>query len=89
MIQAAYQRAVEPLLSAIRRETAAIIARLHRVDYGKPFDATIGSASSVYMDDLVGKLNLVRTEILPRFDVGELRNEWYAHILFQNLSRCG
>ncbi|KZO99399.1 hypothetical protein CALVIDRAFT_553311 [Calocera viscosa TUFC12733] len=76
MIQAAYQRAAEPLLSAIRRETAAIIARLHRVDYGKPFEATVGGASSVYMDDLLSKLNLVRTEILPRFDIGELRNEW-------------
>ncbi|EJT98396.1 hypothetical protein DACRYDRAFT_96576 [Dacryopinax primogenitus] len=80
MIQAAYQRAVEPLLSAIRRETAAIIARLHRVDYGKPFDATVGGASSVYMDDLITKLTLVRTDILPRFDVGELRNEWIMQI---------
>ncbi|KZT57143.1 hypothetical protein CALCODRAFT_483362 [Calocera cornea HHB12733] len=80
MIQAAYQRAAEPLLSAVRRETAAIIARLHRVDYGKPFEATVGGASSVYMDDLLGKLNLVRTEIFPRFDIGELRNEWVISI---------
>jgi conserved oligomeric Golgi complex subunit 5 len=80
-MRAAFDRIVDPLLSAIRRELSAIISRLHRVDFGNKSVSdpmTIGGGMSSYMKDLIEKLDFVRTGILGRYNVAELTREWYA-----------
>ncbi|KAL1704556.1 Golgi transport complex subunit 5-domain-containing protein [Schizophyllum commune] len=64
-----YERVVDPLLAAIRRELAAIIARVHRFDFGRAQDPMSGGGASLYMKDLVEKLAFVKGEILSKFNV--------------------
>ncbi|KAL1753733.1 Golgi transport complex subunit 5-domain-containing protein [Schizophyllum commune] len=64
-----YERVVDPLLAAIRRELAAIIARVHRFDFGRAQDSMSGGGASLYMKDLVEKLAFVKGEILSKFNV--------------------
>lgn len=67
---------VDPLLAAIRKEIAVIISRLHRVDLQKVMDPTAGMAgSSLYMKDVVDKLNFVKTSILSNFSP-EITRSW-------------
>ncbi|KAF9264225.1 hypothetical protein L218DRAFT_1028995 [Marasmius fiardii PR-910] len=66
----AYQRIIEPILTAIRRDLGNIIDRIHRTDFGRS-DPTAGmGGASLYMKDLVDKLSFIRNEILSRFLVG-------------------
>jgi conserved oligomeric Golgi complex subunit 5 len=70
------------LLSAIRRELGAIIAFLHRIDFGKtqnqnPMSGMDGGPSA-YMKDLVEKLAFVKSEILSKFSVGDDEKEWFV-----------
>ena len=64
-----YERVVDPLLAAIRRELVAIIARVHRFDFGRAQDPMSGGGASLYMKDLVEKLAFVKGEILSKFNV--------------------
>jgi len=76
-VKAAYERLVEPLLTAIRRELGSIIARLHRTDFGKTLDPMGGmGGSSFYMKDLVDKLSFIKNEVLNKFLVGEDAQKW-------------
>lgn len=73
----AYERVVEPVLTAIRRELGAIVAKLHRIDFNKTVDPMAGmGGSSFYMKDLVEKLSFIKEEVLSRFNVGEAGREW-------------
>ncbi|KAJ7039234.1 Golgi transport complex subunit 5-domain-containing protein [Mycena alexandri] len=81
-IHQAYQRLVDPVLVAIRRELSAIIAKLHRIDFSKPADPMAGmSGASFYMKDLVDKLSFVKLEILSKFNVGDAGREWVISIV--------
>ncbi|KAJ6593688.1 Golgi transport complex subunit 5-domain-containing protein [Mycena capillaripes] len=81
-IHQAYQRLVDPILVAIRRELGAIIAKLHRIDFSKPADPMAGmSGASFYMKDLVDKLSFIKVEILSKFNVGEAGREWVTSIV--------
>lgn len=73
----AYQRIVDPLLIAIRRELSAIIGKLHKLDLGKAPDPSAGlGGPSTYMKDLVEKLTFIKSEVLSKFNVGEASREW-------------
>ncbi|KAJ6603113.1 Golgi transport complex subunit 5-domain-containing protein [Mycena sp. CBHHK59/15] len=77
-----YQRLVDPVLSAIRRELGAMIAKLHRIDFSRPADPMAGmSGASFYMKDLVDKLSFIKTEILSKFSVGKAGREWVISIV--------
>ncbi|KAL4267054.1 Conserved oligomeric Golgi complex subunit 5 [Pleurotus pulmonarius] len=81
-IQLAFQRIIDPMLIAIRREVAAIIARLHRVDLSKSIDSMTGlGGASIYMKDLVEKLAFVKAEILPTINIGEITKTWVVSIV--------
>ncbi|KAJ7782875.1 Golgi transport complex subunit 5-domain-containing protein [Mycena metata] len=81
-IHQAYQRLVDPVLVAIRRELSAIIAKLHRIDFSKPADPMAGmSGASFYMKDLVDKLSFIKLEILSKFSVGDAGREWVISIV--------
>ena len=68
------------MLSAIRRELGAIIAKLHKLDLGKSLDVGGGGGhgASTYMKDLVEKINFIKSEVLAKFNVGDLSREWYV-----------
>ncbi|KAI0695938.1 Golgi transport complex subunit 5-domain-containing protein [Cerioporus squamosus] len=74
----AFDKIVDPLLAAIRRELAAITAKLHRMDFGAAFDpaAGMGGGPSPYMKDLAEKLAFVKTEILAQYAVPEASRQW-------------
>ncbi|THV06795.1 hypothetical protein K435DRAFT_711109 [Dendrothele bispora CBS 962.96] len=77
-----YDRLVDPLLTAIRRELGSIIARLHRIDFGKTSDPMTGmGGSSFYMKDLVDKLSFIKNEILNKFAVGDDTQKWVLSIV--------
>ncbi|EMD33616.1 hypothetical protein CERSUDRAFT_117729 [Gelatoporia subvermispora B] len=74
-----FERIVDPLLAAIRRELAAITAKLHRMEFsGDAFDpmSAVGGGPSPYMKDLVDKLAFVKTEVLSQFNVTEMHRQW-------------
>ena len=65
-IRSRYDQIVDPLLGAIKKELAGIVSRLHRLDLQKAIDPGI-SGTSLYMKDLVDKLNFVKTGLLSNF----------------------
>lgn len=73
-----FERLVDPLMSAIRRELGAIIAKLHRMNFSDTADPTmaIGGGPSPYMKDLVEKLNFIKTDIISQYDIAEVTQEW-------------
>ncbi|KAK7035254.1 hypothetical protein VNI00_012021 [Paramarasmius palmivorus] len=80
-LKQAYDRIVEPLLTAIRRDLGNIIDRIHRTDFGKS-DPTAGMGSaSLYMQDLVDKLSFIRNEILAKYSVGDDTRTWVTSIV--------
>jgi hypothetical protein len=67
-IRGRYDQIVDPLLAAIKKELAGIVSRLHRLDLQKATDPMSGiSGTSLYMKDLVEKLNFVKTGLLSNF----------------------
>ncbi|TCD65087.1 hypothetical protein EIP91_003096 [Steccherinum ochraceum] len=75
----AFEKLAEPLIAAIRRELGAIIARLHRNDFGgssDPMSGMMGGGPSPYMKDLVEKLNLVKSDILSLWNAPEASQQW-------------
>ncbi|KAH7924634.1 hypothetical protein BV22DRAFT_1090567 [Leucogyrophana mollusca] len=80
-IKASYERVLDPLLTAIRRELGSIVARLHRVDLQKPQDPMSGmGGSSLYMKDLVDKLSFIKLEVLSTF-ASEVIQAWVPTIV--------
>jgi conserved oligomeric Golgi complex subunit 5 len=55
-----------------------IIARLHRVDFGKSADAMggMGGGASLYMKDLVDKLGFIKSEVLTKFNIDDDKKIW-------------
>ncbi|KAH7875165.1 Golgi transport complex subunit 5-domain-containing protein [Lentinula edodes] len=81
-IHATYEHIIDPLLTAIRRELGAIIARLHRNDFGKSSDRAAGMGGpSFYMKDLVDKLSYIKMEVLSRFLVEGDNHKWVMSIV--------
>ncbi|KAL5485046.1 hypothetical protein ACEPAI_7688 [Sanghuangporus weigelae] len=79
-IRRVFDSIVDPLLSAIKRELSAKVAKLHKLDLGAP-DASSGMGGpSTYMKDLVEKLNFVKSEVLAKFNV-DVSREWVIAIV--------
>ncbi|KAG1746115.1 Golgi transport complex subunit 5-domain-containing protein [Suillus lakei] len=80
-LHATYDCIVDPLLTAIRRELASIVSRLHRVDLQKAMDPMAGMAGpSLYMKDLADKLNYVKTQIFVNF-TSDATQSWVLSIV--------
>jgi hypothetical protein len=77
-VRALYLEVVEPLSLAMRRETSAIVAKMHRVDFGPEGAGLTAGGSSPYMKDLADKVSYLRVEVLGALRVGELMKEWCA-----------
>ncbi|KAH9940460.1 uncharacterized protein BXZ73DRAFT_98890 [Epithele typhae] len=74
-LRATFDRVADPLLAAIRRELAAITAKLHRMDFGGA-DAPGGGGASPYMKDLVEKLGFVKHNVLALYAVPQAAQQW-------------
>jgi hypothetical protein len=87
-IRRSYDRIVDPLLTAMRRELGAIIGSLHRIDFGdaRRVDpmSNMGGGASLYMKDLVEKLAFIKAEVMSTFSVSEEGRIWYASVMVFN-----
>ncbi|KAI0365669.1 hypothetical protein BV20DRAFT_1099473, partial [Pilatotrama ljubarskyi] len=79
----AFERIVDPLLAAIRRELGAIIAKLHRMDFSDNVDpmAAMGGGPSPYMKDLTEKLAFIKNEVLGSYNAPEVSRQWVTSIV--------
>ncbi|CAL1706796.1 unnamed protein product [Somion occarium] len=80
-LRTAFNRLVDPLLAAIRRELGAIIAKLHRMDFGDSMDRVSTGGPSPYMKDLVERLNYIKSDVLSQYNVGEVGQDWALSIV--------
>lgn len=71
-----YEKVVSPVLSAVKRDCGAILATLHRLDFGKTGPAIGGGGASVYMEELSAKMNFVKEEILERYAGMDVVRQW-------------
>lgn len=56
-----------------------IVARVHRIDFGGMDGTSQGmGGSSLFLKELAEKLSYVRREVLSKYNVGELGQEWSA-----------
>jgi conserved oligomeric Golgi complex subunit 5 len=83
-IRATFLRITEPLLSSIRLDISSIISRVHRIDFSVEIDPMahgMGGPSG-YLRELADKLAYIRTEVLSKYNIGELGQEWYVTPFF-------
>ena len=66
-MQEQYEKVLDPVFSAIKRDCGATIATLHRFNFGHSGPSIGGGGASVYMEELTAKLNFVKQEILERY----------------------
>ncbi|CUA67712.1 Conserved oligomeric Golgi complex subunit 5 [Rhizoctonia solani] len=72
-----------PLLTAIRRDLGLVLARMHRVDFSKSFEAMapgMGGGASTYMKELTAKLGFLRNEVFSKFSVNEVVQDWTINV---------
>ena len=71
-----YEKVVSPVLSAVKRDCGAILATIHRLDFGKTGPATGGGGASVYIEELAAKMNFVKQELLERYTDMDVVRQW-------------
>lgn len=76
-----YEKVVDPVFSVIKRDCGAILATMHRLDFGKSGPAIGGGGASVYMEELTTKLNFVKQEILERYTGMDVVRQWIISIV--------
>jgi len=76
-----FERIIDPVTTAIRRETSAAIAKLHRHDFSKSVNSNTGGGSSLYMQELTDKLSFIKSEIMARYNVGDYGPTWVTSIV--------
>ena len=85
-MQEQYEKVVDPVLSAVKRDCGAILATLHRLDFGKSGPAVGGGGASVYMEELATKMNFVKQEILERYAGMGVVRQWCVSVVISRPS---
>ena len=80
-MQEQYEKVVDPVLSAVKRDCSAILATLHRLDFGKSGPAIGGGGASVYMEELAAKMNFVKQEIMERYAGMDVVRQWWVSVV--------
>ncbi|WVR05941.1 hypothetical protein IAU60_002967 [Kwoniella sp. DSM 27419] len=82
LLDSTFHKITDILDSALRKEFASILSRIHKVDFSKPMDPmTMGSGGgSPYMQDLIDKMSFVRSEILGRMGLGDFMKDWVVDL---------
>lgn len=75
---AIYGRIVGPILAAIKSESSAIIAKLHRESVRSADPLSDMGGSSAYVKELTEKLAFVKSEILARLSIEDVAREWFV-----------
>ncbi|KAF5326012.1 hypothetical protein D9611_000129 [Ephemerocybe angulata] len=78
-IQDMYATLVSPMQQAIQREISAILAKLHRIDFGQ--QNSMPSGSSLCLRELSEKLSFIKDEVLGTYDIGEAGRAWIVSIV--------
>lgn len=76
-----YRHIVDPLLAAIKSDSGAIIAKLHRDPIRSTDPLADMGGSSAYVKETTEKLAFVKTEILARLLIEEVTREWSLDIV--------
>ncbi|KAI0697261.1 Golgi transport complex subunit 5-domain-containing protein [Cytidiella melzeri] len=78
-----FERIVDPLAAAIRRELSAMIAKLHKQDFSDNVDpmSAMGGGASAYMKDLCEKLTFIKAEVLSQFNIPVFSRGWITSIV--------
>ncbi|KAN0116391.1 Golgi transport complex subunit 5 domain containing protein [Russula decolorans] len=76
-----YRHIVEPLLAAIKSDSGAIIAKLHRDPIRSTDPLADMGSSSAYVKEITEKLAFVKTEILARLSIEDVTREWSLDIV--------
>ena len=76
-----FERIIDPVTTAIRRETSAAIAKLHRHDFSKSVNSNTVGGSSLYMQELTDKLSFIKSEIMARYNVGDYGPTWFGNLI--------
>ena len=75
---AIYGRIVGPILAAIKSESSAIIAKLHRESVRSADPLSDMGGSSAYVKELTEKLAFVKSEVLARLSIENVAREWFV-----------
>jgi conserved oligomeric Golgi complex subunit 5 len=78
-MMATYGRIVSPILAAIKSETSAIIAKLHRESARSADPLSDMGGSSTYVKELTEKLAFIKGEILSRLSIEDVARKWFVH----------
>ncbi|KDR75381.1 hypothetical protein GALMADRAFT_140887 [Galerina marginata CBS 339.88] len=77
-----FERIIDLLTTAIRRDLTATISKLHRIDFSKSVDPDAGmGGSSLYVKELTDKLAFIRTELIMRYLLGDYGLKWVTSIV--------
>ncbi|KAJ2913475.1 hypothetical protein MD484_g6945, partial [Candolleomyces efflorescens] len=79
-IQDGYETLVQPMQQAIQREISAILAKLHRIDFGQTGGGMAGG-SSFCVRELSEKLAFIKGEVLDCYDLGDAGRVWVVSIV--------
>jgi hypothetical protein len=82
-----YRHIVDPLLAAIKSDSGAIIAKLHRDPIRSTDPLADMGGSSGYIKEITEKLAFVKTEILARLSIEEVTREWFVFLRVRKRSR--
>lgn len=80
-----YRHIVGPLLAAIKSDSGAIIAKLHRDPIRSTDPLADMGGSSAYVKEITEKLAFVKTEILARLSIEEVTREWFVFFEYVNV----
>jgi conserved oligomeric Golgi complex subunit 5 len=73
-----YGRIVDPILAAVKSESSAIIAKLHRESARSADPLSDMGGSSAYVKELTEKLAFVKGEIISRLLIEDVAREWFV-----------
>jgi hypothetical protein len=71
-----YRALVSPVQQAIQREISAILAKLHRINFGQ--QGAMSNGSSLCLRELAEKLAFIKGEMVGVYDIGEAGRTWYV-----------
>ncbi|KAI0279355.1 Golgi transport complex subunit 5-domain-containing protein [Russula aff. rugulosa BPL654] len=75
-----YRHIVDPLLAAVKSDTGAIIAKLHRDPIRSTDPLADMGGSSPYIKEITEKLAFMKTEVLARLSIEQVTREWSLDI---------
>ena len=82
-----YRHIVDPLLAAIKSDSGAIIAKLHRDPMRSTDPLADMGGSSAYIKGITEKLAFVKTEILARLSIEEVTRGWFVFLRVRKCSK--